>query len=378
MRKKFLVITMCMCMAVMTAACSGGAGNNSTQNESTTGETTTGEDSSNADSTAESSETKVEVYNTIFQDNGYVKDVKASDLVKLADYSQIKTIAKADVEPSEEDVQAQLDETLKMFGTTKQITDRPLEEGEIFSMDFTGKIDGEEFDNGKSEDYLFDPSYDRFVDGFYEQIIGHTPSEEPFDIQVTFPDDYEKEELRGKDATFTIVLHYIEEEELPEFNDAFVKDTLGMEVSAEEYRQQLKDDLQKENVLNYLYDKILEESTVDNIPTTITDALKVIVDDTSNEQASESGLTLEEFYEQVDPNGEQREKLCADQAKAILVIQALAEKEGIEATDDNVLTYFGNEDTRDGYVEYYGKGYSYSGALPVLTIQKIAESITVE
>ena len=119
-------------------------------------------------------------------------------------------------------------------------------------------------DGGKSEDYVFDPNYDNFIDGFYEQIIGHTPSEEPFDIQVTFPDPYENNpDLAGKDATFTIVLKYIEEDELPEFNDAFVQDTLGATVTAEEYRQQLKESIQSDNVLEYLYDKVIAESTVE-------------------------------------------------------------------------------------------------------------------
>ncbi len=375
MRKKILLITMCMCMAVMTAACSTGTTNNSSTNGTSGENTSTGE----GESESTSEETKVDVYNTIFQDNGYVKDVKASDLVQLYDYSQLKTIAKADVEPSEEDVQATIDEQRKLFATTKQVTDRAVEDGDIICMDFTGKIDGVEFDGGKSENYVFDPNYDNFIDGFYEQIIGHTPSEEPFDIQVTFPDPYEpNQDLAGKEATFTIVLKYIEEDELPEFNDAFVQDTLGASVSAEEYRQQIKDSLQSDNVLEYLYDKVVSESTVDNIPTTITDALKAIIDDTSMQQAAEAGMELEEFYEQVDPTGEQREKLCSDQAKVILVIQAIAEKEGIEATDENVLNYFGSEDTRDGYVEYFGKGYSYSGALPILTMQKLAENVTIE
>lgn len=381
MRKKILVITMCMCMAVMTAACSTGTTDNGTTGENTSTEegSVNSETGTEENSESASEDTKVDVYNTIFQDNGYVKDIKATDLVQLYDYSQLKTIAKADVEPSEEDVQAAIDEQRKLFATTKQVTDRAVEDGDIICMDFTGKIDGVEFDGGKSEDYVFDPNYDNFIDGFYEQIIGHTPSEESFDIQVTFPDPYEpNEELSGKDATFTIVLKYIEEDELPEFNDAFVQDTLGASVSAEEYRQQIKESLQSDNVLEYLYDKVISESTVDNIPSTITDALRAIVDDTSMQQAAGAGMELEEFYEQVDPDGEQRETLCSEQAKVILVIQAIAEKEGIEATDDNVINYFGSEDTRDGYVEYFGKGYSYSGALPILTMQKLAENITIE
>lgn len=370
-----------MCMAVMTAACSTGTTDNGTTGENTSTEegSVNSETGTEENSESASEDTKVDVYNTIFQDNGYVKDIKATDLVQLYDYSQLKTIAKADVEPSEEDVQAAIDEQRKLFATTKQVTDRAVEDGDIICMDFTGKIDGVEFDGGKSEDYVFDPNYDNFIDGFYEQIIGHTPSEESFDIQVTFPDPYEpNEELSGKDATFTIVLKYIEEDELPEFNDAFVQDTLGASVSAEEYRQQIKESLQSDNVLEYLYDKVISESTVDNIPSTITDALRAIVDDTSMQQAAGAGMELEEFYEQVDPDGEQRETLCSEQAKVILVIQAIAEKEGIEATDDNVINYFGSEDTRDGYVEYFGKGYSYSGALPILTMQKLAENITIE
>ena len=284
-------------MAFMTAACSTGTTNNETTNNSSAGDTTAGENASTGaegESESAAEDTKVDVYNTIFQDNGYVKDIKASDLVQLYDYSQLKTIAKADVEPTEEEVQATIDEQRKLFATTKQVTDRAVEDGDIICMDFTGKIDGVEFDGGKSEDYVFDPNYDNFIDGFYEQIIGHTPSEEPFDIQVTFPDPYEKNpDLAGKDATFTIVLKYIEEDELPEFNDAFVQDTLGATVTAEEYRQQLKESIQSDNVLEYLYDKVIAESTVENIPTSITDALRAIVDDTSMQQAADAGMELE-------------------------------------------------------------------------------------
>lgn len=376
MRKKFLVITMCMCMAVMTAACSTGTTNSTEKTTITEESNTSSENESDVQSNA--ADSQADIYNVIFEDNGYVKDVKAGDLVKLYDYSQIKTIAKADVTPSDQEVQSTIDQVRKMFAKTKEVRDRAVEDGDIICMDFTGKVDGVEFEGGKSENYVFDPRYDNFIDGFYEQIIGHTPSEEPFDIQVKFPDGYREESLRGKDATFTIVLHYIEEDDLPEFNDAFVKDTLGETVTAEEYRQNIKDSLEQEKVMDYLYDKILEESSVDSIPQTIIDALMKIVDTTSKQQAAENGLSLEDFYKQIDADGTRREELCNNQAKAILVIQAMAEKEGIEANDDNVIEYFGTTDMRDSYVQQFGKGYSYSGALPALVIQKIAQNVTVE
>lgn len=376
MRKKFLVITMCMCMAVMTAACSTGTTNSTEKTTITEESNTSSENESDVQSNA--ADSQADIYNVIFEDNGYVKDVNAGDLVKLYDYSQIKTIDKADVAPSDQEVQSTIDQVRKMFAKTKEVRDRAVEDGDIICMDFTGKVDGVEFEGGKSENYVFDPRYDNFIDGFYEQIIGHTPSEEPFDIQVKFPDGYREESLRGKDATFTIVLHYIEEDDLPEFNDAFVKDTLGETVTAEEYRQNIKDSLQQEKVMDYLYDKILEESSVDSIPQTIIDALMKIVDTTSKQQAAENGLSLEDFYKQIDADGTRREELCNNQAKAILVIQAMAEKEGIEANDDNVIEYFGTTDMRDSYVQQFGKGYSYSGALPALVIQKIAQNVTVE
>src|SRR5699024_7029057 len=111
MRKKFLVVTMCVCMAFMTAACSTGTTNNETTNNSSAGDTTAGENASTGaegESESAAEDTKVDVYNTIFQDNGYVKDIKASDLVQLYDYSQLKTIAKADVEPQRKRFRLQL------------------------------------------------------------------------------------------------------------------------------------------------------------------------------------------------------------------------------------------------------------------------------
>ena len=125
MRKKFLVVTMCVCMAFMTAACSTGTTNNETTNNSSAGDTTAGE---NASTGAEG------------ESESAAEDIKASDLVQLYDYSQLKTIAKADVEPTEEEVQATIDEQRKLFATTKQVTDRAVEDGDIICMDFTGKL----------------------------------------------------------------------------------------------------------------------------------------------------------------------------------------------------------------------------------------------
>ena len=93
--KKILVVTMCVCMAFMTAACSTGTTNNETTSNSSAGDTTAGENASvEGESESAAEDTKVDVYNTIFQDNGYVKDIKASDLVQLYDYSQLKQLQK--------------------------------------------------------------------------------------------------------------------------------------------------------------------------------------------------------------------------------------------------------------------------------------------
>lgn len=130
-------------------------------------------------------------------------------------------VEKPVVEVNDEDVDAMLDTLRKQQATWKE-TDRAAEAEDRVTVDFTGSIDGEEFEGGKASDFVLAMGQDRMIPGFEEGLVGHKAGEE-FSIDVNFPEDYHAENLKGKAAKFAIVLKKVEERELPELTEEFIK-----------------------------------------------------------------------------------------------------------------------------------------------------------
>ncbi|MGP3216653.1 trigger factor [Serratia bockelmannii] len=130
-------------------------------------------------------------------------------------------VEKPVVEVNDEDVDAMLDTLRKQQATWKE-TDRAAEAEDRVTIDFTGSIDGEEFEGGKASDFVLAMGQGRMIPGFEEGLVGHKAGEE-FSIDVNFPEDYHAENLKGKAAKFAIVLKKVEERELPELTEEFIK-----------------------------------------------------------------------------------------------------------------------------------------------------------
>jgi trigger factor len=130
-------------------------------------------------------------------------------------------VEKPVVEVNDEDVDAMLDTLRKQQATWKE-TDRAAEAEDRVTVDFTGSIDGEEFEGGKASDFVLAMGQGRMIPGFEEGLVGHKAGEE-FSIDVNFPEDYHAENLKGKAAKFAIVLKKVEERELPELTEEFIK-----------------------------------------------------------------------------------------------------------------------------------------------------------
>ncbi|MDH2268438.1 trigger factor [Serratia marcescens] len=130
-------------------------------------------------------------------------------------------VEKPVVEVNDEDVDAMLDTLRKQQATWKE-TDRAAEAEDRVTVDFTGSIDGEEFEGGKASDFVLAMGQGRMIPGFEEGLVGHKAGEE-FSIDVNFPEDYHAENLKGKAAKFDIVLKKVEERELPELTEEFIK-----------------------------------------------------------------------------------------------------------------------------------------------------------
>ncbi|MEE0061465.1 MAG: trigger factor, partial [Acutalibacteraceae bacterium] len=159
--------------------------------------------------------------------------------VAINDYAGIKIVAKP-TEVTDELIDAEIEKIRDRNSRLVTVEDRAAENGDITVIDFEGFVDGVAFDGGKAENFNLTLGSGQFIPGFEDQIVGKSVGEE-FTIDVTFPEEYQAEELAGKAAQFKIKLHEIKAKELPEVDDEFVKD-----VSDKETLDEYKEDLKKE------------------------------------------------------------------------------------------------------------------------------------
>lgn len=216
------------------------------------------------------------------------------------------------------------------------------ENGDTVDIDFEGFVDDVAFEGGKAEHYSLVLGSNSFIPGFEEQLVGHTAGEE-FDIQVKFPEDYQAEELAGKDATFKIKLHEAKYKELPELDDDFAKD-----VSEYDTLEELKDSIRKgietnnekqadQQVENDLIEQVVNGMKADVPDAMIDSRVDELVQDFEYRIAQQC-LKLDQYlqYMGMDKDAfraqftEQAEK----QVKMRLAMEAIVAKEGIEASDE--------------------------------------------
>ena len=148
-------------------------------------------------------------------------------------------IEKKSTEVTEELIDEEIDKVRDRNSRMVTVEGRAAQNGDTAVIDFEGFVDGVAFEGGKAEKYSLSLGSGNFIPGFEEQVVGHEAGEE-FSINVNFPEDYQAEELKGKEAEFKIKLHELKEKELPEVDDEFVKDVSEKETVAE-YRDELKE-----------------------------------------------------------------------------------------------------------------------------------------
>lgn len=162
--------------------------------------------------------------------------------VEIKDYKGIE-VTKKPSDVTDEVLEEEINKVRERNSRMVTVEDRAAQDGDITVIDFEGFVDGEAFEGGKAENYNLTLGSKSFIPGFEEQIIGHKTNDE-FSIKVNFPDDYQVDELKGKEAEFKIVLHEIKSRELPEFDDEFVKDVSEKE-TVDEYKEELKEEVAK-------------------------------------------------------------------------------------------------------------------------------------
>lgn len=243
---------------------------------------------------------------------------------------------------SDEAVNAEIDKLRQKGVRIYSVEDRAAKLGDDVIIDFDGYVDGVAFAGGKAEGFALSLGSGQFIPGFEEQVAGHNINEE-FDITVTFPEDYQAEELKGKETIFKIKLHEIKAKELPELDDEFVKDTSDFNTVAElvadtranlEKAEESKAD---SDVENKIVDAVIANMTGE-IPQVMFDRR---VDEMVSEfehRLSHQGMNLEVYLQytgmEMDSFRKTFEEQGENQVKLRLALEKIVELEKIEITDE--------------------------------------------
>ncbi len=377
MRRRFLAAALGMSMAVAMTPAAAFAEETSTEEATevaTEAETGAEEESSEAE-TEEAFD-----YSAGYDEKGFFEGIKALDYVTLPDYSTIEV--PNSVVPSDETVQAQIDSTLNSYSSENQITDsdRLIEDGDTVNIDYVGSVDGVEFEGGSTEGNgtTVTIGVTSYIDGFLDQLIGHAPGEN-FDINVTFPDPYtNNEELSGKDAVFNITINYIEETVTPEFDDDFIAENLPDYESADDYRQSIYDNLYKQNLYNELFQYVVENSEIEDVPESVVDTVYNERYQYYSSIASMYGVDMNTFLSANGLDDDSFREMCKTYASNYLVLQAVMENEGWEMDADTAKESldFTDEDYEKA-VGVYGEPYVLFAASTDYVLGKLSENVTL-
>lgn len=216
------------------------------------------------------------------------------------------------------------------------------ENGDTVDIDFEGFVDGVAFEGGKAEHYSLVLGSGSFIPGFEDQVIGHSAGEE-FDVNVKFPEQYQAEELAGKDAIFKIKLHEVKYKELPELDDDFAKDVSEYD-TLDELKDSIRKNIEENNnkqadaqVENDLIEQVVNGMTVE-VPEAMYEArVEELVQDFQY-RIAQQGLKLEQYLQymgmELDAFKAQFREQAEKQVKMRLAMEAIVAKEAIQATDE--------------------------------------------
>lgn len=261
----------------------------------------------------------------------------------LGDYSNL-TIEEFQSEVTDEDVENELKRQQEENARLIPVEDRAAKEGDTVNIDFDGYLDGERFEGGKAEDYDLVLGSNTFIEGFEEQVAGHKVGEK-FDVNVTFPEDYQATEFQGKDAKFEVEINSITEKELPELDDEF-----AMDISEFDTLDELKADLHeklKEEKADYATNMMqngaiaaLVEASEVSAPDSLVNQEIDIEMQNLDQRLQSMGIGLAQYIEMTQMDINQIRDQYRDQAiervKANLVIDEVALKEGFDVTEEEI------------------------------------------
>jgi len=304
----------------------------------------------------------------------YTAKVATKPEVKLGDIASLE-VEVEDVVVTDEDVDAEIKRNLKQNARKEDITDAPAAMDDEATIDFEGFVDDVAFEGGKGEDYPLVLGSGSFIPGFEDQIVGHNIGDE-FDVNVTFPEEYQAEDLAGKAAVFKCKLKAIKRSIYPELDDEFVGDTTDFD-TVDEYKADVRAKLEErktnaaKNMKQEKAVELLAGASEMDIPEPMIETRQRQMIDEFAQQLMYQGMNMENYYqmtgltheqlmEQVRPEAERR-------IKNSLVIEAVAKEQNFEVSQEEI----------DAEIEKMAKQYSMEvDKIKEIMGDKGAESIT--
>lgn len=310
----------------------------------------------------------------------FTAEVALKPEVKLGKYKGVK-VEKADTEVTDEEVDKEIDKERESNARNIDVTDRAVKDGDIVTLDFEGFVDGTAFEGGKGENYPLTIGSGTFIPGFEEQLVGAEIGKET-EVNVTFPEDYQAEDLKGKAAVFKCTVKEIKEKELPALDDEFASEVSEFETLAE-YKADVKGRLEerkakaaREAKEAAVIEEIIKDSDME-IPEAMIETQQRQMIDEFAQRIQMQGLTLEQYFqftgasydqmiEQVKPQAEKR-------IQSRLVLEAVAAAEKIEATEEDY-----EEELKSMAEAYQMEVDKVKELLPEKSVQQIKEDIAVK
>jgi trigger factor len=293
-------------------------------------------------------------------------EVEVMPEVELPRYKGVEVV-KTEIKVIDEDVERELKSAQEKNARIVEVTDRPVQEGDFLTIDYEGLVGEEQFEGGTAENQALEIGSNSFIPGFEDQLIGKTKGEEVI-VNVTFPEEYHAENLKGKDAVFNVKIHEIKTKELPEIDDEFAKD-----ISEFDTLEELKEDTR--NVLEKKAADQIKVSNDNNVVTKIVNDTNLEVPEVLIQREIEHlGRNYEQQFRQQGFDGKEYDELINNfvnqykegarpqaefNVKAELVLEAIIKEEEIVISDEEFKeevnkiaeSYNVEEDRLEGFKE---------------------------
>lgn len=262
----------------------------------------------------------------------------------LGQYKGIK-VDKMEAEVTEEEITAEIDREREKNSRTVDVTDRAVKEGDIAVIDFEGFVDGVAFEGGKGSDYPLTIGSHTFIPGFEEELIGAEIDQEK-EVNVTFPEDYQAAELAGKPAVFKCVVKKLQEKQLPDLDNDFVEEVSEESDTVEEYREEIRKklaDRKETEAKNAKEEAVIDAIIADakmEIPEPMIETQQRQMVQEYAQRLQSQGISMEQYMQFTGMTGEmlleQVKPQVLKKIQSRLVLEAVAEAESIEVTDEEI------------------------------------------